>query len=94
MQLGLTTALFKMFTSTLTDALNERPNLATLGLVDFEFLPHYNRWTDEFKLDVMKYAETTGVTIFACDDGDGLIVNEHGIHPVGNVKMIRGGCMF
>lgn len=27
-QLGLTTALFKMFTSTLTDALNERPNLA------------------------------------------------------------------
>lgn len=42
-QLGKSTKLFQMFIG------DTEEELETLNLVNFDFLPHYNRWNDEYK---------------------------------------------
>lgn len=85
-QLGKSAKLFQLFTGTLT---NEE--LDTLSFVDFEFLPHYNRWTDDFKREVLRYSQSTGTTVFAGNDGDGLIVEDGKIEIIGEVLTISDG---
>lgn len=65
--------------------------LDTLRFVDFEFLPHNNRWTDDFKQEVLRYSQSTGTTVFAGNDGDGLIVEDGTIQIVGEVIKISDG---
>jgi dipeptidase E len=85
-QLGKSAKLFQLF----MDTLNEE-DLDTLNFVDFEFLPHYNRWTDDFKRDVLSFSQTTGTTVYAGNDGDGLIVNGEKLQMVGEIVVIRDG---
>ncbi|WP_194840879.1 Type 1 glutamine amidotransferase-like domain-containing protein [Filobacillus milosensis] len=82
-QLGKTTNLFQLFTGKINDEASD-----TLNFVDFEFLPHYNRWSDEFKQKVQKYAQETGTKIYAGNDGDGLIVDGDQLHMVGDIVVI------
>lgn len=89
--IGGNISLFKLFTSNLDEALSSRCQLNSLGLVDFEFLPHYNRWNKEFKDNVKEYSKRTGSTIYACNDGDGVIVNDGEIEFVGNIIKIIDG---
>ena len=85
-QLGKSTKLFQLYTAAIGD-----DYLEALHFVNFEFLPHYNRWTDDFKLAVHNYAHTTGTTVFAGNDGDGLIVDGDTIQMVGNILVIHNG---
>lgn len=83
-QLGKSTKLFELFTGESDDEVD------TLNLVDFEFLPHYNRWGDVFKRDVYHYAKTTGTTVYAGNDGDGIIVEGEDIQMIGDIVKING----
>ncbi|MEF7565235.1 hypothetical protein EVU96_18070 [Bacillus infantis] len=83
-QLGKTTKLFQMF---IEDSDEE---LEALQLVNFNFLPHYNRWNEDYKKDVHNYAKTTGTTIYAGNDGDGIIVEDNKIQMIGDIVVING----
>ncbi|WP_223701679.1 Type 1 glutamine amidotransferase-like domain-containing protein [Sutcliffiella deserti] len=83
-QLGKSTKLFQMF---IGDSGSEKE---TLQLVDFEFLPHYNRWNEKYKTEVHNYAKTTGTTVYAGNDGDGIIVEDNKIQMVGDIVVISG----
>ncbi|TKD71387.1 Type 1 glutamine amidotransferase-like domain-containing protein [Pseudalkalibacillus hwajinpoensis] len=82
-QLGKTTKLFQMF---IEDSDEE---LEALQLVDFEFLPHYNRWNDEYKKDVRDYAKTTGKTVYAANDGDGIVFEDNHFEMIGDIVVIN-----
>ena len=84
-QFGKSTNLFQLFSGTLSDRDSD-----TLQFVDFEFLPHYNRWNDDFKRKVLKYSETTGTTVYAGNDGDGLIVDGDNLQMIGDILVIGG----
>ncbi|NMH68333.1 hypothetical protein HF072_06025 [Bacillus sp. RO3] len=58
--------------------------------MDFEFLPHYNRWNDDYKKDVLDYAKTTGTTVYAGNDGDGMIVENKKIQMIGDIVVMSG----
>ncbi|WP_226673485.1 Type 1 glutamine amidotransferase-like domain-containing protein [Rossellomorea aquimaris] len=83
-QLGKTINLFQMFIGDLNK------NLEALQLVDFDFLPHYNRWNDGYKKEVIDYARTTGTTVYAANDGDGIIVENDKIQMIGDIVVISG----
>lgn len=83
-QLGKSANLFQLFIGGSNDG-----DLGTLSIVDFEFLPHYNRWNDDFKQSVQSYSESSGTTIYAGNDGDGLIVHEDGkVEVIGDIVVI------
>lgn len=83
-QLGKSIKLFQMFIGDIEE------ELEALQLVDFEFLPHYNRWNEDYIRDVYNYAEATGTTIYAANDGDGLIVDDNKIQMIGDIVVING----
>ena len=90
-QLGKNAGLFKAFQSNVDDAILNLNNLSTLGLVNFEFLPHYNRWDDSFKKAVKEYSCRVKTTIYACDDGDGIILKNGCLSYIGEIKKIENG---
>lgn len=83
-QLGKSIKLFQMFIG------NSDEVLEGLQLVKFEFLPHYNRWNEDYKIDVHNYAKTTGTTVYAGNDGDGIIVEDNKIQMIGDIVVING----
>lgn len=83
-QLGISTNLFQMFIG------DSDEELEALKLVNFEFLPHYNRWNEEYKKDVHNYAIVTGTTVYAGNDGDGIIVEDNKIQMIGEIVVING----
>ncbi|WP_409292900.1 Type 1 glutamine amidotransferase-like domain-containing protein [Peribacillus sp. SCS-37] len=88
-QLGKSAKLFQLFTGSFN---NEK--MDTLHFADFEFLPHFNRWSGDFKQQVLQYSQTTGTLIYAVNDGDGLIVEDGNIQFVGDVKILNNGNAF
>ena len=83
-QLGKTINLFQMFIG------DFNIDLEALQLVDFDFLPHYNRWNDGYKREVIDYARTTGTTVYAANDGDGIIVENGKVQMIGDIVVISG----
>jgi dipeptidase E len=68
-------------------------NLAGLGLVDFEFMPHWTR--EKHQLDeLLKYSLLQEETIFTCDDGDGIVIDGEKVEFYGNIKEIRNGVLI
>ncbi|WKA55570.1 Type 1 glutamine amidotransferase-like domain-containing protein [Planococcus shixiaomingii] len=83
-QLGNSIKLFQLFSGDSSEVLEG------LQLVDFDFLPHYNRWDEDFKRDVESYAEKAGTTVYAGNDGDGMIVENGKIEMIGDIVVING----
>lgn len=83
-QLGKSIELFQMFIG------NFDEKLEGLQLVKFDFLPHYNRWNEDYKRDVHHYAKKTGTTVYAANDGDGIIVEDNKIKLIGDIVVING----
>jgi dipeptidase E len=90
-QLGKNAGLFKVFQSNIDDAIYTLDNLKALGIADFEFLPHYNRWNDSFKNAVKEYSRRVNTTICACNDGDGIILNNGFETFIGAIRKIENG---
>ncbi|WP_216647466.1 Type 1 glutamine amidotransferase-like domain-containing protein [Bacillus sp. THAF10] len=83
-QLGKSAHLFQLFSEG-----SVKVELNTLGLVDFEFLPHYNRWDDQFKEAVKTFSKTTNTKIYAGNDGDGLIVEDGKVTFIGDIRVVN-----
>lgn len=69
-------------------------DLSALGLTDFEFFPHIGK--DENTKDVIlrrlqEYSERIESVVYACKDGDGIVVDGNNIRFFGNVLKIEKG---
>ncbi|GAE44452.1 alpha-aspartyl dipeptidase peptidase E [Mesobacillus boroniphilus JCM 21738] len=61
-----------------------------LGLVGFEFMPHWNR--EKHQLDrLLKYSLLQEESIYTCDDGDGIVIDGDTIEFYGEIKEILKG---
>jgi len=95
LQLTKTVAIYKSFIGNLDDITHEDiMGLSALNLVDFEFLPHYNRWNQDFIKAVKAYSAKFSSLIYACKDGDGIVVNDNKIEFVGNIVKIENGIVM
>lgn len=65
-------------------------NLRALGLVRFEFYPHYTS-TPKTNHALLAYSRTTKYPILACPDGSGITINENRMTFIGSVAMFSGG---
>lgn len=63
-------------------------DLSSLGLVNFEFLPHWNGSTDGTEL-LRKYSKMKDTIIYACRDNDGIIVNNDKVKLMGQIEIIQ-----
>jgi len=63
-------------------------NKAALNIVDFEFMPHWKGSTKKFNL-LKKYAEAKKTTVYACKDGDGIIIDGENIKLIGDILKIN-----
>lgn len=68
-------------------------DLSSLALVDFNFMPHWNE-DSNYLGDLKEYSKSTGNTVYACNDGDGIIVMDNRVHFYGDIKMIKQGEMM
>lgn len=60
-----------------------------LGIVDFEFAPHWTGSYKQVKL-LKKYAKANKTTVYACKDGSGIVVNGDDIKIIGDIEKIQG----
>lgn len=67
--------------------------LTGLGLVDFEFMPHWNR-EEEQMVQLLKYSLLQEESIFTCRDGDGIVIDGNKIEFYGDIKQIRKGALL
>lgn len=63
-------------------------NLSSLGLVDFEFLPHWNDSIDRIE-ELRRYAKIKETIIYACKDNEGIVVDNGNIKLIGQIKIIN-----
>jgi dipeptidase E len=61
--------------------------LSALGLVPFEFLPHLDDQQSRFE-KMEQYSKATGKKIYACFDGDGIIVVDDIVEEYGDILKI------
>ncbi len=95
LQLTKTVAIYKAFIGNLDGITYEDyEGLFGLNLVDFEFLPHFNRWNQGFIDKVKSYSAKFSCLIFACRDGDGIVVNDTEIEFVGDIVKIENGILI
>ena len=83
-QFGKSTKLFQLYAG------DSGEEIECLQFVDFEFLPHYNRWDERYKKQVQDYAQATGTTVYAGNDGDGIIVDNGKVEFIGDIIVING----
>ncbi|MEG0308357.1 MAG: Type 1 glutamine amidotransferase-like domain-containing protein [Clostridium sp.] len=60
---------------------------SALGLVDFEFMPHWDG-TVEVLNSVKNYSKIKSTVVYVCKDGDGIIVDGDSIKLIGDVVKI------
>lgn len=63
----------------------------SLGLVDFEFYPHLNFNRENSLRALTAYSLKNPSVIYACNDGDGIIVDGEKLHFIGDVLRIEKG---
>lgn len=71
------------------DASQGPPSLAALGLVGFQFWPHY-QLGQELDPRAMSFLANAS-HVLACPDGSGVIVQDDSIDTIGHVKVFRYG---
>ncbi|MEZ2323079.1 Type 1 glutamine amidotransferase-like domain-containing protein [Bacillus pacificus] len=61
----------------------------SLGIVDFDFMPHWSEEQSEKYLDLLKdYSELKSREIYACKDGDGIVIDGEEIKLIGDILKI------
>lgn len=63
-------------------------NKSALGLVDFEFMPHWDG-TEKSLDSVRSYARRNNTVVYVCKDGDGVVVDNDNVRLIGNVVKIK-----
>ena len=62
-----------------------------LGLVDFEFFPHLDHNMKQYLENLKRYSIRSNSVIYACKDGDGIIIDDDKINFFGDVLKIQNG---
>ena len=65
-------------------------DLSALGLVNFEVMPHWNRWSN-YLTDLQNYSFKNNVIIYTVNDGEGIIVQGDCIKLYGDIGIIENG---
>jgi dipeptidase E len=68
-------------------------NLSALKLVPFEFSPHYYH-SREADRELKNYSKSLPHPIYACADGEGIVVKNGAIHFIGRVAVFRNGAKY
>jgi dipeptidase E len=68
-------------------------NEKALGLVDFEFFPHYSN-SPRYREAMQHYSGETGVPLYACRDGSGLVIEGDCFTAHGEVWLFDRGQML
>lgn len=68
----------------------ELKSLKSLGLVKFEFFPHYVP-SARIKKAIMAYSRLHNISVLACTDGSGIVVANHATQFIGNVFLFEDG---
>lgn len=68
-------------------------NFKGMGLVDFEFFPHY-RNSKRYDKEILKYSKSHDLPVYACPDGSGIIVNHDEIKFIGKAYCFYHGKKF
>ena len=63
----------------------------SLNLADFDFFPHLNWNKEQYLRDIVEYSKTSKSVIYACNDGDGIIINDNDMQFFGEVLKIENG---
>ncbi|MBI5805435.1 Type 1 glutamine amidotransferase-like domain-containing protein [candidate division TA06 bacterium] len=61
-----------------------------VGLVDFHFLPHWNLRAGRLE-DVQYFSKVNQATVYACKDGDGMVIKRGKVELVGELLKIENG---
>ena len=61
-----------------------------VGLVDFHFLPHWNLREGKTE-DVKRFSQENQATVYACKDGDGMVIRDGKMELVGELLKIENG---
>jgi len=64
-------------------------DFSSLGLVDFEFFPHFDENNGELVKRLQEYSKRSNSVIYVCRDGDGIIVNGESVQFIGEVIKIQ-----
>lgn len=65
-------------------------DLSGLNLIDFEIMPHWNRWP--FYLDdLKKYSIENNITIYTVEDGQGIVIQDDNLTFYGDIGIIKDG---
>lgn len=65
-------------------------DFTSLGLVDFEFFPHLNQKARYLK-ELKTHSETSSSIIYACNDGDGIVIEDDKMRFVGEILKVKDG---
>ncbi|MFC1641016.1 Type 1 glutamine amidotransferase-like domain-containing protein, partial [Patescibacteria group bacterium] len=66
-------------------------DLTAMGLSGFEFFPHLNKDVDELTKRLKVYSKIEDSVVYACQDGDGIVVNGDDIQFIGDVLKFENG---
>ncbi len=72
----------------------ELRDYSSLGLVDFDFFPHLEHDQENYLKDIREYSKKSKSVIYACKDGDGIIIDGDNIQFFGEVLKIQNGEIF
>ena len=62
---------------------------SSLGLVDFEFMPHWSEDDSIKYLELLKdYSKSQNTIVYACADSDGIVIDGDEIKFIGNIIKI------
>lgn len=64
---------------------------SSLGLTNFEFFPHFDKNDNQVVKRLKEYSLANKSVIYACSDGDGIIVNGEDMQFFGEVLKIENG---
>lgn len=68
-------------------------NTQGLGLVDFEFMPHWD-WVIYNIEEFQSYTINSGRTLYLCRDEDGIVIRDNDIKLIGNIIKIQNGIIY
>ena len=66
-------------------------DFSALGLNDFEFSPHFDISNIEITKRLQEYSKVNSSVIYACKDGDGIIIENDNMQIFGDVLKIENG---
>lgn len=94
MQLTKNVSLFRLLTSPLEEVVAHRGEYEALGIVDYEVLPHLNRFEPSFLETVRGYSERVPHDVLALADGAAVVYGGGDVYRcVGRAVRFRQGVM-